>query len=103
MKTQITIRGRRYTVRSDDDQIDLPAIARYVDRRMEEVAHRMASFDEYTVAMLAAMNIAEDFERFRQRVDQELASVDRELASASVLIEAALPSTGDDEPPEEGG
>ena len=91
MKTQITIRGQRYTVRSDEDDVDLHEIARYVDARMSELSDRSATFDNYTVAMLAALNIASDFERFRREVDAELAKVDRDLASTAVLIEAALP------------
>lgn len=97
MKVKITIRGRSYTVRSDEDEVDLPALARYVDGRMAEVADRTGTFDDYTVAMLAALNIASDFERYRQQVDEELASLDRSLASTQVLLEAALPeSDGDD-------
>ena len=92
MKVQITIRGRKYTVRSDEDDIDLPAVAQYVDGRMAEVAGRSTSFDEYTIAMLAAMNIASDFERFKKQVDGELADVDRELAATMLLVEAALPA-----------
>lgn len=90
MKVQITIRGRSYTLRSDEDE-DLPAIAAYVDRKMSEIASRSTRMDEYTIAMLAALNIASEFDRFRRQVDEDLASVDRELASTEVLIEAALP------------
>ena len=93
MKVQITIRGRSYTVRSDQDDEDLPAIARYVDGKMAEVAQR-SSFDDYTVAMLAALNIASEFDRFRREVDNELQSLDRDLASAAVLMESALPTDG---------
>ena len=92
MKVQITIRGRRYTVRSDEDDIDLEAVARYVDGKMGELASRSSTFDDYTVAMLAALNIASEFERFKRDVDQELATLDREIASTAVLLEAALPA-----------
>jgi cell division protein ZapA (FtsZ GTPase activity inhibitor) len=105
MKVQITVRGRRYTMRSDEPDVDLEKVARYVDARMSEVASRPGAIDEYTVAMLAAMNIASDFERFRRQVDQELEALDRELASAAVVLEASLPgavpaSEGDDEEPQ---
>ena len=89
MKVQITIRGRTYTVRSDDDGEDVQAIASYVDGKMAEIAERSPRFDDYTVAMLAAMNIASEFDRFRRDVDTELAAVGHELASTAVLLDAA--------------
>ncbi len=92
MKVQITIRGRRYTVRSDEDDIDLQEVAAYVDGKMAEMAGRSNTFDEYTIAMLAALNIASEYERFRREVDTELTEIDRELAGAGVLIDAAVAS-----------
>lgn len=101
MKVQISIRGRTYTVRSDDAGEDLQAIARTVDAKMAEIAGRSGRFDEYTVALLTALNIASEFDRFRRQVDADLEAIDRELASTAVLLEAALPggaeSDGDDE------
>ncbi len=91
MKVQITIRGRTYTVRSDETEIDLPAVATYVDSKMTEISSRFGALDDYTVAMLAALNIAEDFERFRRQVDGELSDIDRELSSTAVLLESVLP------------
>lgn len=91
MKVQISIRGRTYTVRSDDAEEDLQAIARYVDGKMAEITTQSSRFDDYTVAMLAALNIASEFDRFRRQVDGDLDELDRDLASTAVLIEAALP------------
>lgn len=97
MKVQISIGGRRYTLRSDEDE-DLQAIARYVDRKMAEIADRGVRVDEYTLALLAALNIASEFERFRREVDADLAALDRDLASTAVLLEAAVPEEGREEP-----
>lgn len=90
MKVQIEIRGRKYTVRSDEDGEDLVAIARYVDSKMAEIAGRGSSADEYTVAMLAALNIASEFDRFRRQALADLSELDRELASTSMVLEDAL-------------
>lgn len=95
MKVQISIGGRKYTLRSDEDE-DLPAIAAYVDRKMAEIGGRGARIDEHTLALLTALNIASEFDRFRREVDGELASLDRDLASTAVLLDAALPDAGDD-------
>ena len=95
MKVQIAIRGRTYTVRSDEDDIDLQAIAAYVDARMAEIARGSASMDDYTVAMLAALNIAQDFERYRRQVDAELEGIDRDLSSTAAMVQAAMPAEAD--------
>jgi cell division protein ZapA (FtsZ GTPase activity inhibitor) len=92
VKVQISVRGRTYTLRSDQDE-DLREIARSVDRRMGEIASRSPRMDEYTVAMLTAMNIASELERFRREMDRELAELDRELAGAMVLLESGSPGS----------
>lgn len=92
MKVSITIRGRRYTLRSDQDE-DLRSLAAYVDEKMAEIAARGANLDDYSLAMLAALNIASEFERFRREVDDELQRLDKELASAGMLLESVLPES----------
>jgi cell division protein ZapA (FtsZ GTPase activity inhibitor) len=99
MKVQVTLRGRRYQMRADDSEVDVPAIARFVEGRMNEIASRAPNADEYTVALLAALNIASEFDRFRREVDAELEDIDAQLARTAVMIEAVLPgsATGSDE------
>ncbi len=91
MSTRITIRGRTYTVRSDGEE-DLQAIAAYVDRHMADLAERSPRLDAYTVALLASLNIAQEFDRFRRSVDTELGKLDRDLATLGVLVESNLPA-----------
>jgi cell division protein ZapA (FtsZ GTPase activity inhibitor) len=95
MKVQVTIQGRTYTVRSDEPGIDLPALARYVDARIQEVADRAPpGLDPYTVAMLACLNVASDFERYRRDVALALDAIDQDLASSALVLRSALPSGG---------
>jgi len=89
MATQITIRGRQYNIRSDQDDEDLEAVAAYVDGKMTEVAR--TSFDEHTVALLAALNIAQEYHRFRKKVAGRIDDLDRDAASIGAILEAALP------------
>lgn len=89
MATQITIRGRQYTLRSDEPSEDVEAVAAYVDRKMAEIAR--SSFDEYTVALLACLNVASEFHRFRKRVNADLEELDKEAGAIGAILEAALP------------
>ncbi len=89
MNVQISIRGRSYTLRTDEAADDLEQIARYVDRKMAEVGR--GSFDEYTVALLAALNIASEFSRYRRNMAERLGDLDRDAASIAAILDAALP------------
>jgi len=91
MQVRITIRGREYTVRGDDNEGDIQDLAADLDRRMEEMAQRTRSFDEYTVAMLTALNIASELRQLKQRVAQRLDELDRDAASIAAMVEAAVP------------
>lgn len=98
MKVSIQLRGQTYTVRSDQDDVDLQEVARYVDARMREVAGSTRTLDDYTIALLAALNIASDFRRLQRQVDSDLADLDRELAAATLLLESEAAGADADEP-----
>jgi cell division protein ZapA (FtsZ GTPase activity inhibitor) len=97
MQVTVTIRGRQYTVRGEESVEDVEAVARDLDKRLEDVAGRTRTFDEYTVALLTALNLASELRRLRKQVMSQLDDLDRDAASLSALLEAALPS--DLEPP----
>jgi cell division protein ZapA (FtsZ GTPase activity inhibitor) len=96
MQVRITIRGREYTVRGDENEGDIQVLAADLDRRMEETAERTRSFDDYTVAMLTALNLASELHQFKSRVAHRLDELDRDAASIAAMVEAALPSESAD-------
>ncbi len=93
MQVQITIRGRQYTVRGDDNGENIQELAAELDRRMSDVADRTRSFDEYTVAMLTALNLLSEIERLKMATARRLDELDRDATSIAAMLEAALPST----------
>jgi len=92
MQVRITIRGREYTVRGDDNADELQTLAADLDRRMAETAERTRSFDEYTIAMLTALNLASELHQLKSQVASRLDEIDRDAASVAAMIEAALPA-----------
>lgn len=91
MNVQITIRGRQYTVRSDENGDDIRDVAAEVDARLSEVAGRTRTPDEYTIALLTALNLASELRRVRSQLAARLDALDRDAASVAALVEAALP------------
>ena len=96
MQVTVTIRGRQYTVRGDESTDDVEAVARDLDQRLEEVAGRTRTFDEYTVALLTALNLASELRRLRKMVIGRLDDLDRDAASLGAMLEATLPDDGAD-------
>jgi cell division protein ZapA len=68
-----------YHVRGDDDTSHLQSLAALVDHKMREVAGRSSSVDRAKVAILAALNIADELARVRAE-----RAVDTQTAVAKV-------------------
>ena len=67
--TEVEIFGQTYNVRGEGDPNYLTELARFVDTRMREVAAQVATVDPMKIAILAALNIADEFSRFRKERD----------------------------------
>jgi len=59
--TAVTILGRTYHLRGDEEPEYLQQLAGLVDRRMREVAAATGTADTLKVAILAALNLADDY------------------------------------------
>jgi len=65
--TEVEIFGQTYNVRGEGDPDYLKELARFVDSRMRDVAAEVATIDPMKIAILAALNIADEFSRYRRR------------------------------------
>jgi cell division protein ZapA len=62
MKRSVTVQiaGQRYTLRSDADEETVRDIAAFVDKRMKDVQRHTRTADTQSLAILTALQIAED-------------------------------------------
>ena len=65
--TEVEIFGATYNVRGEGDPDYLVELARLVDSRMRDVAAQVATVDPMKIAILAALNIADEFSRYRKQ------------------------------------
>jgi len=72
--TTVEIYGQTYNVRGEGDPNYLAELARFVDSRMRDVAAQVATVDPAKIAILAALNIADEFSRYRKE-RQEAAGI----------------------------
>ena len=65
--TSVEIFGQTYNVRGEGDPNYLAELAQFVDSRMRDVAGQVATVDPVKIAILAALNIADEFSRYRKQ------------------------------------
>jgi len=59
--TPVTIFGRTYQLRGSGDRVHLERLAAIVDDKMREIADATGTPDTLKVAILASLNIADDY------------------------------------------
>ncbi len=57
---QVEIYGQSYNLRGQSEAVYIQDLASYVDRKMREVAEATATVDSLKVAILTALNIADE-------------------------------------------
>ena len=82
----VQIAGAPFKVRSDADETYIRTLASYVNDKMKEVRQSTRSVSTHELAMLAAMNIADDLFQERQKRQRLRRTVrDRSRALLSAL------------------
>lgn len=69
---QVEIYGQRYSLRADDesDARHVETVAAHVDKKMREIAQTTPTVDSFKVAVMAAINIADEYFRARERAQK---------------------------------
>lgn len=89
--TEVEIFGSVYHVRGRDDGDYLQDLARKVDRTMREISERVATVDTAKIAILAALNLADELSRCRvqhgeeggiEEIEERIAALTEELSEA---------------------
>ncbi len=90
----VTIFGTEHAIKSDADPAYIREVAAYVDGKMRESAARSSVKAGTTVAVLAALNIADEL--FREREDDQLAQRELETKLVSLCERLDEEIIGDD-------
>lgn len=88
--TEIEVFGAVYNVRGRDDSGYLQELASLVDGKMREVSERVRTVDSTKIAILAALNIADELEQCRRRHEGERVEIREKVSALAGELEAAL-------------
>jgi len=73
---EVEIMGQNITLRSEEEESYVRRVAGYVDGKMQDVVKTTRPIAKFNVAMLAAMNIADEYHRLKERYDTMLDRMD---------------------------
>jgi cell division protein ZapA len=87
---KVNIYGQEYPIKSEADATYVQQIAEYVDRKMKEVAEKVPARIHSQLAVLTALNIADEL--FKERIDKEkkLSEVEEKTQSLIEWLDAKL-------------
>ena len=95
VRATVEIFGQRLGLRADGDEARVQEIARFVDNRMREVADRSSSVDTVKIAVLTALNIADELFLERE-TDQDTRQkrLEKQAERLVIKIEEAMKPGG---------
>lgn len=77
-RVTVNIYGKTYTVRGEAPADWITRVAGYVDQKMRDIAGRHLYLDTTKIAVLAALNIADEYFRLKKEYDEFLQLLDEE-------------------------
>ena len=86
----VVIQGQRYPIRSALDPLYVAELAAYVDEKMRTAADSGTSQDSRRLAVLAALNLADEVFRCRDLADRHLRAVEERARTIEQMVDAVL-------------
>ncbi|HVB55335.1 MAG TPA: cell division protein ZapA [Candidatus Acidoferrales bacterium] len=90
---KIDIYDQSYNVNADQNEEYLKELAAYVDAKMHEIAAATHTVDSLKVAVLAALNIADEMFTLRERQQQLEGPLRKRVEKCVALVEKTLALT----------
>jgi cell division protein ZapA len=88
--TTVEIMGREYRIRGEADEQYVREVARFVDAKLREVSQGSSLPASDRVAILAAINIADELFQLRRASTEEMSSIARKAESLLELLDEGL-------------
>jgi cell division protein ZapA len=88
----VFIQGQRYPIRSTLDPAYIAELAAYVDEKMRAAAESGTAHDTLRLAVLAALNIADEMFRCRESAGERARAVVDRTRAIEQMLDAALHS-----------
>lgn len=88
--TEVEIFGSVYQVRGEKESEYLESLAELVDRKMREIGQHVSTADTGKIAILAALNLADDLVQCRNEQEGERAEIDTKVSELAGKLDQAV-------------
>jgi cell division protein ZapA len=86
----VEIHGQRYPVRSGLDVGYVTELATFVDEKMQSAADQTPAADSLKVAVLAALNIADEYFQYRNAGRPDTSAIHKRATEIEQVVDQAL-------------
>ena len=90
---RVVIFDQEYHVRGDLDEAYIQKLVDFLDGKMRAIAGRTRTVDTQRIAVLAALNIADEYHQIKARYEEKTKLVDEKVEECSRLLDHFLKET----------
>jgi len=87
---RVEIYDQEYFMRGELDAEYIRKLAQFLDARMRSIAERTRTVDSLRVAILAALNIADEYHQLKSRYEATTKEVDEKVGEYSEVLDQLL-------------
>lgn len=88
--TELSIMGQKFMVKSESDDDYIIKVAAYVDEKINEVLRNTKSVPSLNVAILTAMNIADEYFKYQREKGEKFGAVESKIKNLIELIDLQI-------------
>jgi cell division protein ZapA len=87
---RVVIYDQEYYIRGDMDEEYIQKLGKLVDTKMRAIAGRTRTVDSLRLAVLAALNIADEYHQVKARYEETTKRVDEKVEECSRMLDRFL-------------
>ena len=87
---RVVIYDQEYFMRGDLNEQYIQKLARYLDTKMRSIAERTRTVDTVRVAILAALNVVDEYHQVKARYEEATQQMEQKVGEYSAALDQIL-------------
>lgn len=87
---EVSILNQKFVLKSDADERYVQKVADYLNKKLHDIMNNSKSVSTLNVALLAALNVTDDFFRIREKNKESHVSLEQKLKELVTFIDGQI-------------